>query len=149
MGLFKKSYKCLRCGHIITKFTLRDRSMDICPKCGANIMNVDNIHDLRSGSEKGIEAEAYSGVSLGREADKLVAELIGIGRREDYIGTPSSGSYNVNGKHTRTREIGERLNQLGGQKLMLAAAYRVKADLGSIALSYLNSAWAWIGNWAP
>jgi len=151
MGLFRKSYRCLRCGHISTKFSLRDRYLDPCPNCGSGpLMNVGNIYDLRSEEEIRAEAEAYADVSLGPEADTLVSELIEIGEREEgYLSDQPGGSYDENGKHVRAREIGERLNQLGGKDLMVAAAYRVKAALGSAAARYLESAWAFIGDWLP
>jgi hypothetical protein len=148
-SLFKRSYTCLRCRYMLTEFSIRNRSMRLCPKCGANMMNSEDCYDLRSEEEKRAEADAYSGVSLGPEADRLVAELIEIGKKEEYLSMKPGGNYNAACKHVRARQIGELLNQQGGKDLMVAAAYRVRAVLGSESLSELSSAWAWIGDWAP
>ncbi len=52
----KKTYICLGCGRRTTEFSPQDRSMDLCPRCGANIINTDNYFDTRS--EKELQAEA-------------------------------------------------------------------------------------------
>lgn len=103
--------------------------------------------DLRSDEERQIEREAYAGVSLGPEVDALVAELIEIGRNEDFLSMQTGGNFNEYGKHIRTREIGARLNEMGGIRLMQAAWYRVRAILGAGHGRSLEVAWGNIGDW--
>jgi hypothetical protein len=112
------------------------------------------FYDLRSEQEKRIETEAYAEKSLGSEIDKLVNELIEIGRGEGYLSElarqgqrrlcKADGIFNEDGENIRARHIGEILNQRGSRDLMVAAAYRVKNTLGSL---HLSSAWVGIGGW--
>jgi hypothetical protein len=102
--------------------------------------------DLRSEEERQIEAAAHAGLSLGPEGDRLVAELIEIGFRDDFIGGQAGGKFDHRRYHRRAREIGSRLHELGGMKLMLAAGYRVRAVSGPLA-RHLEFAWAGIGEW--
>jgi hypothetical protein len=104
--------------------------------------------DLRSDKEKQIEREAYDSLSLGTEADSLVTELIEIGRTCDFV-SDSGDSYDGNGYHKRAREIGIRLNEIGGMELMLSVYCRVVAKLGPGLGRSLEVAWGYIGGWWP
>jgi len=104
------------------------------------------VVDLRGDRERQIESDANAGKSLGPEADVLVSELIEIGNSPGYLG---SGEEFDGFEHIRTREIGERLNQLGGKDLMVAAYYRVRAEIGAGKARELESAWGHIGDWLP
>jgi len=126
--------------------------------------------------EEEMEKDATTGVSLGPEVNCLVAELIEIGRSEGFLTMPPAegicgkcGSkvvkkgrmvkctycgreqnldhFDKNYRHIRAREIGTRLNEKGGKKLMRAVYYRVDSATGMG--SELSHAWAYIGNWLP
>lgn len=104
--------------------------------------------DLRSEKEKCIEKRAHNGFSLGPEIDELIIELVEIGRINDFISIPG-GNFDGNGYHRGARQIGVRLNQIGGIELMQAAYYRVAAVLGPVAGRSLEVAWGYIGDWRP
>ena len=105
--------------------------------------------DLRDDKERQIERDANAGKSLGAEADLLVTELIQIGNGPGYISNSGGAEFNERGDHIRTHEIGERLNEIGGNDLMIASCYRVKAALGGGTARTLESAWGYIGTWLP
>ena len=155
--------KCRVCGaRRINPF----RRAKTCPKCGASgdpaagqehivyeaqIAGVaKRIIDMRDDKERRTEQDAVAGKTLGNKmADLLLKELIRIGRSCDYISSTGGGEYNKRGDHIRTREIGERLNQIGGNDLMVAANYRVRVALGDSKARELESSWGYIGNWLP
>jgi hypothetical protein len=60
----------------------------------------------------------------------LVTELIEIGRREGFVGSPN-GTYDEHWNHKGAREIGALLNDQGGMQLMLAAHEQVATALGA------------------
>lgn len=107
----------------------------------------EEVIDLRSSRERQIEQEAYRGVSLGREIDSLVDELVWIGQIDDFLAQEETGKFDDERRHIRAREIGVYLNEQGGMDLMQAAAYRVRARLGSIRA--LEICWGYIGEWRP
>lgn len=102
--------------------------------------------DLRSDTEKQMERDARSEKSLGVEADKLVAELIVIGRSKDFISSKGSrNEYDSNSRHIRTRQIGQELEKLGGMDMMQVAYYRVIHAIG--ARRDFDYAWNGVGGW--
>jgi hypothetical protein len=100
---------------------------------------------------KGIFGLDSDGLSLTsdqkKEVDQLVKELIQIGIKEDYLSEQSGGAYNAQCHHRRAREIGSKLNLIGGMPLMLKAFSRVQKKAGKTAASHLEYAWAEIGRW--
>ena len=103
--------------------------------------------DLRDDNERQIERDAIAGVSLGEEYNLLVKELIQIGRSDDYLSTEPGGKFDDQCRHLRTRQIGNHLNDRGGEDLMCAVCYRVGQALGSGAARRLEIAWGYIGKW--
>ena len=108
-----------------------------------------HVIDMRSRKEQQIERDAYADKSLGPEADRLVEELIQIGETDGYLSMRPGGKFNETNKHIRARQIGEKLNELGGMDLMRAANYAVRARLGGVPARELEAAWGYIGNWLP
>ena len=104
---------------------------------------------LRSDEEKQTEKEANAGKSLGPEADRLVTELIEIGRSEGFLTLRTRAHFDYKQRHKRTRKIGKILNKMGGMKLMVASCYRVRAKLGATQGRHLEAAWGHIGEWLP
>ena len=64
------------------------------------------------------------------EVNRLVGELIRIGKNEDYLCEHPTSGYNTQFRHLRTREIGKRLDEIGGYDLMENAYKQVKKKLG-------------------
>lgn len=83
------------------------------------------------------------------EVKRLFEELVKIGKLEDYLSVHRGGDYDRNYHHKRTREIGARLNQIGGLPLMQAARARVKRKLDPIMAEHLDYCWMEIGEWHP
>jgi hypothetical protein len=83
-----------------------------------------------------------------READRLVDELIAIGSEGGFVSSQPSSGYDRSGVSIRAREIGVRLNDLGGLRLMKQAWWRVRFELspGSAGRN-LDIIWDRIGEW--
>ena len=82
-----------------------------------------------------------------QEVDQLIQELITIGKREDFLSEHPGGGYNLQCRHIRTREIGKRLNQIGGWDLMEFVSYKIRRKLGKNMFDHLEYAWSEIGKW--
>ena len=82
-----------------------------------------------------------------QEIDTLLAELIMIGERDDYLSERPGPPFNSQCRHLRAREIGKRLDELGGFELMEFVYLRVKKKLGQRLASHLEYAWSEIGTW--
>jgi hypothetical protein len=81
------------------------------------------------------------------EVEKLLAELIKIGQRDDFLSERPGPPFNGHCRHMRAREIGKRLDEIGGFDLMEYVYLRVKKKLGGPLASHLEYAWAEIGKW--
>lgn len=81
------------------------------------------------------------------EVDRLLEELLRIGKADDYLSERPGGPFNIQCRHVRAIEIGKRLNEIGGEKLMVYALRNVKKKLGKEFLAHLEFAWDEIGQW--
>ncbi len=81
------------------------------------------------------------------EVEKLLAELIRIGQTEDFLSEHPGLAYNRDCRHIRTRQIGTRLDELGGLNLMAYVYRQVKRKLGKILAEHLEAAWDMVGPW--
>ena len=81
------------------------------------------------------------------EVDKLVNELIEIGKRDDYLSERAGHPFNTFCRHIRGAEIGQRLNQLGGYELMDYVLRRVRSKVGKELGAHLEYCWTGIGSW--
>jgi hypothetical protein len=77
--------------------------------------------------------------------DKVIGELIGIGRKS-APDSRSASNFLTSGEE-KARQIGEQLNRVGGLQLMLKAHAAVAVKLGVVAARELESAWDGIGEW--
>lgn len=84
-----------------------------------------------------------------REAKRLLDELVRIGEVDDFLSLQPGGPFNVRCHHTRARQIGERLNQMGGLELMTAARSYVRRKLKPVIAEHLDYCWQNIGEWQP
>ncbi len=84
------------------------------------------------------------------EVEKLLAELVEIGLRDDFLSERPGAGFNVQCRHIRARQIGTRLNDIGGLVLMEYAQRFVRRKSGKPGRSlaeHLEYAWAEIGDW--
>jgi len=84
-----------------------------------------------------------------KEVSKLLAELVKIGKLDDFLSTQPGGSFNVRCHNIHARRIGERLNDIGGLELMQAARSHVKGQLKDVMTEHLDYCWQDIGEWQP
>lgn len=82
-----------------------------------------------------------------REVNGLLKELLLIGTREDYLSEHPGGAFDNQCRHRRGREIGAKLNQMGGYSLMWKAFRFVQKKAGKTLASHLEYAWVDIGRW--
>lgn len=81
------------------------------------------------------------------ETKRLIDELLRIGKQEDFLSERPKAGFNAKFRHIRAIEIGKRLNQIGGDKLMEFTLYKVRKTLGKEVYSHLEFAWDEIGQW--
>lgn len=78
---------------------------------------------------------------------KLIEDLIKLGKTDDYLSERPAQGFNRQFRSIRAREIGERLHQIGGARLMEYARRRVRKVNGKDSAEHLDYAWADIGEW--
>lgn len=81
------------------------------------------------------------------EVDKLVAELLRIGRMDDFLATSPGGQFNMQCRHIRAREIGKQLDHIAGYSLMQWVHERTRRKLGKTYAEHLEYAWDGVGSW--
>lgn len=81
------------------------------------------------------------------EVERLLDELVRIGKTDDYLSERPGAGFNAQCRHIRTREIGTRLDQIGGLELMEYANRHVRRKNGRQLSSHLEYAWTQIGKW--
>ena len=82
-----------------------------------------------------------------REVNRLLEELVKIGKLDDFLSLTPGGPFNVRCHHTGARRIGERLNTIGGLELMQAARAHVNRKLKAVMAEHLDYCWQDIGEW--
>lgn len=82
-----------------------------------------------------------------QEVSRMLDELVRIGKAEDFLSERPGGAFNRECRHVRTREIGKRLNDIGGVELMLFANRYVRRKAGKNLSWHLEAAWKDIGEW--
>lgn len=91
------------------------------------------------------EVEATS--NFQQEFDRLSAELIEIGKTDEFLTVKPNSKFDENKRNIRAREIGLRLNEMGEKKMMQQAYFKVRAALGAVPSRELEFAWNDIGEW--
>ena len=81
------------------------------------------------------------------EVSKLTAELIQIGKTDDYLADHFTAGFNSQFRHVHTREIGKRLDDMGGLPLMQYVFNKVRRKVGKMLGEHLEYAWDGIGKW--
>ncbi len=81
------------------------------------------------------------------EYNRLLENLIRIGKTDDYLSLQPGGPFDVRCHHVEARRIGERLNEIGGLSLMQAARAQVQRKLKATPAEHLDYCWQDIGEW--
>jgi hypothetical protein len=84
-----------------------------------------------------------------KEVQDLLSELINIGIKEDYLSEFPGNGYNAQCRHVRTRLIGKRLDEIGGNPLMQWAYTKVSKKAGKTPAAHLEYAWRDVGHFEP
>jgi hypothetical protein len=82
-----------------------------------------------------------------REVQDLLDELARIGKTDDFLSERPGAGFNGQCRNIRAREIGKRLDEVGGYPLMEMAYKQIRKKLGQNLASHLEYAWAEIGGW--
>lgn len=82
-----------------------------------------------------------------QDVERLLDELIRIGKTEDFLSERPGGGFNRDCRNIRAREIGTRLDEIGGLALMEFANRRIRRKLGKNLSWHLEAAWKDIGQW--
>ena len=85
-----------------------------------------------------------------KEVENLVEEMIKIGKSDDYLSERPGAGFDSQCHHIRTRQIGRRLNEIGGLELMQAVHRKLRRKLGKpgpVLVSHLDYCWNEIGEW--
>jgi len=85
--------------------------------------------------------------ALEPEVNRLIDELIRIGKTYDFLSERPIAGFNARCRNIRAREIGKRLDEIGGYALMEMVHKKIKKKLGSNMASHLEYAWSEIGGW--
>ncbi|HEY1205238.1 MAG: hypothetical protein ABSH46_11105 [Bryobacteraceae bacterium] len=79
------------------------------------------------------------------EVERLTAELYRVGWCDGFLSATPGGKFDDHCRNLRAREIGERLNDLGGFRLMTEAHSTIQQRQGPAR--QLESCWGGIGSW--
>lgn len=82
-----------------------------------------------------------------RDVELLFKELISIGIESDFLSERPGGGFNGHCRNIRAREIGMKLDEMGGLDLMQWVYRRVRKKLGRNMAEHLEYAWDDIGPW--
>ena len=82
-----------------------------------------------------------------QDVERLLDELVRIGKTEDFLSERPGAGFNRDCRNIRAREIGKRLDELGGMSLMEYANRYVRRKLGKNISWHLEAAWKEIGKW--
>lgn len=81
------------------------------------------------------------------EVEKLIDELLRIGKQGDFLSERPGGGFNAQCRHIRAIQIGKRLYEIGGNPLMEFTLSRIKKKLGKEIYAHLEFTWDEIGQW--
>lgn len=80
------------------------------------------------------------------EMNRLIEELKQIGKKEDFLSERPGGLFDRECRHVRTREIGERIFEIGGADTMEWTIKKISKACGKDLGAHLEACWARIGD---
>ncbi len=80
------------------------------------------------------------------EMNRLMDELLQIGRKEDYLSERPGGQFDRECRHIRTREIGQRIFDFGGADSMEWMIKKIAKKGSKELAAHLEACWYRIGN---
>ena len=81
------------------------------------------------------------------EVEKLLEELLQIGRNDDYLSLTIGQGFNMDKRHIRARAIGKRFSEIGNLDLMAWAHKKVRRRLKRQLAEHLEYCWDGVGGW--
>jgi len=81
------------------------------------------------------------------EVKQMIEELLKIGRMDDFLSVAPGGPFDIQCHHRDAKQIGRRINQIGGVQLMFAVRQTVKYKLKDVLAEHLDHCWKGIGDW--
>ncbi len=82
-----------------------------------------------------------------QEVNKMIDQLIKIGKQDDFISLSPGGTFDIQCHHREAREIGKRLDDMGGVDLMQAVRQKVQRKLKAVMAEHLDHCWKGVGDW--
>jgi len=81
------------------------------------------------------------------EVQNIIAKLIQIGKTDDFLSLAPGGAFDVQCHHREARDLGKRLDEMGGMPLMLAVREKIRRKLKAVMAEHLDHCWKGIGDW--
>lgn len=140
------SVQCIKCKHTYNARARLQKGQ--CPDIDQGVLSQSPIaQELMKTMIANIKVEQTS-----TSQDSLVQELLEIGRQVKDRSFSASGYMYRNdegglAKNERAREIGQKINSMGGMQAMQAAHQAISEQLGSAAARELEAIWKGIGGW--
>ena len=80
------------------------------------------------------------------EMKRLQDELTQIGKHDDFLSERPGGNFDRECRHIRTREIGQRIYDIGGADAMEWMIKKISKSLDKNMAAHLEACWLRIGN---
>jgi hypothetical protein len=81
------------------------------------------------------------------EVRVMIEKLLVIGRTDDFLSLAPGGAFDMQCHHREAREIGKRLNEMGGLALMWAVRSEIRRKMKDTIAEHLDHCWKEIGQW--
>ena len=81
------------------------------------------------------------------EVNAIIDKLVKIGRTDDFLSLVPGGPFNLQCHHREARDLGKRLNEIGGVPLMYAVRKTIRRKLKEVLAEHLDHCWKDIGAW--
>jgi hypothetical protein len=81
------------------------------------------------------------------EVQKHIDELIKIAKNEDFLSERHLPGFNIQFRNIRARQIGQRLDEIGGLALMEYVQRQVKRKTNKALAEHLEYCWDEVGKW--
>ncbi len=81
------------------------------------------------------------------EVRVMIEKLEKIGRTDDFLSLVPGGTFDMHCHHREAREIGKRLNEMGGVPIMMAVRNNIRRKLKDTLAEHLDHCWKDIGDW--